>query len=126
MTPKPVLRPGRLHPITVEPAGGRVTVTFAGRVVADSVDALTLREGSLAPVHYLPVEDVDADVLRPSSHASYCPYKGDASYQDLVVGAEIAPAAVWTYNDPYDAVAPIKGHVAFVLDKVAVRVQRTD
>jgi uncharacterized protein (DUF427 family) len=118
MTPKPVLKPSPLHPITVEPTGSRVTVTFGGRVVADTDNALTLQEASYPAVQYVPVEDVAADVLQPSEHASYCPFKGEASYYDLRAGESAAEAAAWTYVDPHDAVAEIKGHVAFYPDKV--------
>jgi uncharacterized protein (DUF427 family) len=118
MSLKPVLVPGRLHPITVERTPGRVTVTLGGRVVADSTSALTLTEASYPSVQYVPLADVDADVLVPSDHTSYCPFKGDATYYSLQVGDDVAPAAAWTYVDPHDAVATIKDHVAFYPDRV--------
>jgi uncharacterized protein (DUF427 family) len=87
-------------------------------VVASSDRALTLQEASYPAVQYLPLEDVDADVLRPSEQTSYCPFKGDASYYDLAVGDQVAEGAVWTYRQPHDAVAPIRDHVAFYADRV--------
>ncbi len=54
----------------------------------------------------------------PSDHATYCPFKGDASYHALQVGDDLVPAAGWFYPAPHDAVAPIKDHVAFYPDKV--------
>ena len=118
MTEKQVLVPGPDHPITLEPTGTRVTVKVGGRVVADTQDALTLREASYPPVQYIPLADVDPDVLRPSDHATYCPFKGDASYHALQVGDDLVPAAGWFYPAPHDAVAPIKDHVAFYPGKV--------
>lgn len=118
MTPRLVLRPNALHPLTVEPAGSRVTVTVAGRVVADTHAALTVREASYPPVQYIPLEDVDPGALRPSQRATYCPFKGDAAHFDVQVGDTRVPAAAWTYDAPHDAVAAIKGHVAFYADKV--------
>jgi uncharacterized protein (DUF427 family) len=118
MTEKKVLVPGPGHPITLEPTRARVTVTLGGRVIADSTDAITLREASYAPVQYLPLAHVDPDVLRPSDHATYCPFKGQASYHSLQVGDDLVPAAVWFYPAPHDAVAPIKDHVAFYPHKV--------
>jgi uncharacterized protein (DUF427 family) len=115
---KPVLRPNAAHPITVEPTARRVTVRLGGRVVASSDRALTLQEASYPSVQYVPLEDVDAEALRPSEHTSYCPFKGDASYFDLAAGDEVAEAAVWTYREPHDAVAPIRGHVAFYAERV--------
>jgi uncharacterized protein (DUF427 family) len=115
---KPVLRPGASHRLTVEPTDGHVTVRLGGRVVAQSDRALTLREASYPAVQYLPLEDVDADALRPSRRTSYCPFKGDASYFDVVAGEDVAHAAVWTYREPHEAVAAIRGHAAFYPDRV--------
>ena len=118
MTDNKVLIPGPDHPITLEPTGTRVTVTLGGRVVADTQDALTLREASYPPVQYVPLADVDPAVLEPSDHTSYCPYKGTASYYSLKVGDNVAPAAVWTYVEPHEAVAQVKDHVAFYAERV--------
>ena len=93
MTDKKVLVPGPDHPITLEATGARVTVTLGGRVIADTTDAITLREASYPPVQYIPLADVDPAVLRPSDHATYCPFKGDASYYVLQVGDDLVPAA---------------------------------
>ena len=119
---KQVLLPGPDHPITVEPNPGRVTVTVGGRTIADTTRALTLQESSYPAVAYIPVEDVDPAVLAASDHATYCPFKGDASYYDLSLDGLVAPNAVWTYRAPYDAVAAIRGHVAFYPDQATVEV----
>jgi uncharacterized protein (DUF427 family) len=115
---KPRLQPGPDHPITITPTGSRVTVTVGGRVVADTVDALTLQEASYPPVQYVPLADVDPALISATDHQTYCPYKGEASYWSLPE----AENAVWGYQDPYDAVAEIKGHVAFYPDKAEVRI----
>ena len=85
-----VLRPGPDHPITIGAATGRVRVTFAGRVVVDTTRALVLREASYPPVFYLPLADVDTEVLEPSARRTYCPYKGEATYYTLRSGDRIA------------------------------------
>jgi uncharacterized protein (DUF427 family) len=110
--------PGPDHPITIEPTPGRVRVVFNGRVVADSTRTLTLREASLRPVHYIPRADADMSLLVRSAHASHCPYKGDAAYYSLRVDGRTAENAVWTYEKPYPAMAPIKDHLAFYPDRV--------
>ena len=110
--------PGPDHPITIEPTPGRVRVVFNGRVVADSTQALTLREASLRPVLYIPRADADMSLLVRSAHASHCPYKGDAAYYSLSVDGRTAENAVWTYETPYPAMAPIKEHLAFYPDRV--------
>ncbi|MBW8728358.1 MAG: DUF427 domain-containing protein, partial [Inquilinus limosus] len=110
--------PGPDHPITVTPNPARVVVTVAGKVVADSRNALTLREASYPPVQYIPRKDVDMAALQRTDHASHCPYKGDAAYYSIPAGGGRTVNAVWTYEKPYDAVAEIKDHVAFYPDRV--------
>ena len=113
MSEKQVLVPGPDHPITISPAATTVTVRWADRVIAKSDDVLVLQESTYRPVYYLPLDAVDADVLTPTSHQTYCPYKGDASYHSLRDGEQVAENAVWTYLAPYDAVSAIAGRVAF-------------
>ncbi|MGW5717192.1 DUF427 domain-containing protein [Amycolatopsis sp. NPDC003865] len=113
MPEKKVLVPGPDHPITVEPTKARVVVKAGGRVIADSRNAFTLQESTYPAVQYIPLADVDAAVLERTDHETYCPYKGEASYYSLNAGEVKGENAVWTYEKPYDAVAPIKDHVAF-------------
>jgi uncharacterized protein (DUF427 family) len=120
MTDKQVLIPGPDHPITVTPADERVTVTFGGRVIADTDRALVLQESTYPAVYYLPLDAVDAEVLEPTSHQTYCPYKGDASYYSLVDGEKVVENAVWSYVTPYDSVTEIAGHVAFYPQQVEI------
>jgi uncharacterized protein (DUF427 family) len=110
--------PGPDHPIAVTPTNGRVVVKIAGREIADSRNALTLKVATYAEVLYLPRADVDMTLLRRTEHASYCPYKGDAAYFTVSVDGAEAKNAVWTYEAPYEAVAEIRGSVAFYPDRV--------
>ncbi|MEY9838181.1 DUF427 domain-containing protein [Streptomyces sp. 846.5] len=118
MTDRPVLQPSPSHPITVVANPARVVVTVAGRTVADTRNALTLREGKYPAVQYIPRADVDLALLEPSDTASYCPFKGEAGYYSIPVGGERSVDAVWVYESPYPAVAEIKDHVAFYPDRV--------
>lgn len=118
MTDRPVLQPSPSHPITVVANPARVVVTVAGRTVADTRNALTLREGQYPAVQYIPRADVDLALLEPSDTASYCPFKGEAGYYSIPVGGERSIDAVWVYESPYPAVAEIKDHVAFYPDRV--------
>jgi uncharacterized protein (DUF427 family) len=77
--PKTVKIPGPDHPISIERNTSRVVVTVAGRIVADTRKALTLRELSYPPVQYIPRKDVDMTLLARTDHATYCPYKGDCA-----------------------------------------------
>jgi uncharacterized protein (DUF427 family) len=115
------LEPGPDHPITVTPFGSRVTVRLGSQVVAATDRALELREASYRSVYYIPVDDVTGGMLKDSELHTYCPYKGKASYYDVVPGEGApVPDAVWYYPTPYPAVAPIAGHVAFYRDKVEI------
>ncbi|SNY45998.1 DUF427 domain-containing protein [Paractinoplanes atraurantiacus] len=118
MTGKPVLEPGPDHPITITPNPAHIVVTVAGKVVADTHNALTLQESTYPPVAYIPLADVDQSLLADSATGSYCPYKGDASYYSIPAGGEKSVDAIWVYRDPRPAVAQIKDHVAFYPDRV--------
>jgi uncharacterized protein (DUF427 family) len=113
-----VLQPHPGHPITVEPAKGRVVVTVAGKKVADSRNALALREAEYPVAHYIPLADVDQSLIEKTEHTTWCPYKGEASYHSISHGGARSKNAIWTYEAPHDAVAAIKGHVAFYPDRV--------
>ena len=118
MTDRPIKIPGPDHPITVEPNGHRVVVTLAGKAIADTRAALTLREASYPPVLYIPREDVDMAALSRSETRTYCPYKGEAAYYSIPDGGERSVDAIWTYESPYNAVATIKNRLAFYPDRV--------
>jgi uncharacterized protein (DUF427 family) len=119
---KPILQPGPDHPITVEPSSARVVVTVEGKTVADTRSALTLQEADYPPVYYVPRSDVDMSLLERTDNATYCPYKGDASYFSIPAGGERLANSVWTYETPYPPVADIKDHVAFYPDRVTIEV----
>jgi uncharacterized protein (DUF427 family) len=110
--------PGPDHPISIETNRSRVVVKVGGKIVADTSDALTLREASYPPVQYVPRRDVDMAALKRSEHITYCPYKGDASYYSIPAGGDRSLNAVWTYENPLEAMAQIKDYVAFYPDRV--------
>ena len=115
---KTIMIPGPDHPITIERNPSRVVVSIGGTVLADSRDALILREAGYRAVHYIPRKDVDMTLLERSAHATYCPYKGDCAYFSIPSGGERAINAVWTYEAPYDAVAAIRNCLAFYPERV--------
>lgn len=106
------------HHITITPAPGRVKVMLGGKVVADSARALTLKEGSMGGVLYIPREDADMTLMTRTAHSSHCPFKGDASYYTIDAGGRTAENAVWTYETPKPEVAGIAGHLAFYPNRV--------
>ena len=118
MTERSIKIPGPDHPITIEANPDRVVVTIGGKTIADTREALTLREAAYPAVQYIPRQDVDMAALARSDHTTYCPYKGDASYYSIPAGGERSLNAVWTYETPFEAMAQIKDYVAFYPDRV--------
>ena len=108
--------------IRIGPAGERVRITFNGEVIADSSDALVMHEGSYAPVYYLPRKDVKMERLIRTSHTTYCPHKGHATYYSISNGGEAARNAVWSYETPIAPVGAIRELLAFYPDRVAIEI----
>jgi uncharacterized protein (DUF427 family) len=115
---RPVKTPGPDHPITIERHAKRVVVKVAGKVIADTREALALREASYPAVLYIPRKDADMSLLQRTDHHTYCPYKGDCSYYSIPAGKQHSANAVWTYESPFPSVAAIKEHLAFYSDRV--------
>ena len=120
MSERKVLQPNAEHPITVTPTGAHVTVRIGDEVIAETDAALSLQESTYPAVQYIPRADVAERFLQRSDTTTYCPYKGDASYYDVTLGETTVADAIWTYEQPYPAVAGIAGHVAFYPDKADV------
>lgn len=107
--------------ITTRPAGSRVRVMFNGEVIADTRDAVVLEENGYPPVCYLPREDVKMERLIRTSHTTFCPHKGHATYYSLCNG-RTARNAAWSYERPHEAVAAIRERVAFYPEHVSFEI----
>ncbi|MEZ5239335.1 MAG: DUF427 domain-containing protein [Microthrixaceae bacterium] len=101
------------RPPRLEPSEEHVVVRHGGAVVADTTHSYRVLETSQPPTYYFPPDDVDLQLLVPSTRRSMCEWKGLASYFDVVVGPEVRPAAAWTYPDPTPAFEEIRGYLAF-------------
>ncbi|RAU97179.1 DUF427 domain-containing protein [Mycolicibacter senuensis] len=120
---RPVHIPTAEYPITVTPTGRHVTVRIGGEVVADTDDALTLQESTRPAVQYIPLADVRREMLSRTETTTYCPFKGDAAYYSVTTAAgQTVTDAIWTYEQPFPAVAAIAGHLAFYPDKADISV----
>ncbi|MGF1609657.1 MAG: DUF427 domain-containing protein [Kiloniellales bacterium] len=109
------------HPgyrIDFEPCAKRVRVVFGGETIADSTAVRLLRETAHTPVYYFPRQDVRFDLLQPTDHSTFCPFKGEASYWTVTAGGRSAENAVWGYPAPYAEVAEIADTVAFYWDRM--------
>jgi uncharacterized protein (DUF427 family) len=128
--------PGPDHPITITPAKTRWRALFENHVIADSGQALVLKEAAYKPVVYFPREDVSMEFMSKTDRVTHCPYKGDASYYTVLMDGRFGENSVWSYEEPFPAMEQIRGHLAFYPDKVEVyevedaavapRAQRTD
>jgi uncharacterized protein (DUF427 family) len=112
--------PGPDHPITITHNPKRIRVTADGVVIAETTQALTLKEASYPAVQYVPRGDAKMDLLKRSERVTHCPYKGDASYYSVVAGGKTLDNAIWTYETPFPAMAEISGLLAFYPDKVKI------
>ena len=106
------------RPPRVEPSSERVVVTHRGVVVADTTASLRVLETSHPPTYYLPADAFAPGVLRPADGASWCEWKGQAAYLDLVVGDEVVPAVAWTYPTPSPGFEALHDHVALYPGRV--------
>jgi uncharacterized protein (DUF427 family) len=111
------------RPPRVEPNTRRLTVELAGVVVAASTGGFRVLETSQPPAYYLPPDDVDLALLRPTETQTLCEWKGRARYRSIVVGERVAVDAAWTYPRPAPGFEAITDHLAFFparVDRCAV------
>lgn len=106
------------YEVRVEDCTRRVRVIFDGVPVADSAQVKVLTEGRLAPVYYFPRSDVRMDLLHATSHRTYCPFRGNASYWTVTVKKRSADNAAWSYEDPYEESKEIKRYIAFYRERM--------
>jgi uncharacterized protein (DUF427 family) len=100
------------RPPRLERTSALLQVVLGGSVVAETREGWRVLETSHPPTYYLPRTAFGAGVLRPAAGASWCEWKGRASYLDLVSGTTVAPAAAWTYEDPTPGFEEIAGAIA--------------
>ncbi len=91
----------------------RVQVEINGVTVADTANATILFETGLLPRYYIPIDDVNADYLRPVATHTVCPYKGTASYYDIAVGEQTVADGAWYYPTPVRGLETLMGKIAF-------------
>jgi uncharacterized protein (DUF427 family) len=112
--------PGPDHPISIAANPKRIRVSLDGVVIADSTNALTLKEANYPAVNYVPRKDANMELLARTERVTHCPYKGDANYFSIVADGKRVDNAIWTYETPFPAMMEISGHLAFYPDKVKI------
>ena len=90
-----------------------IKVVFAGVGVAETRNSVRTIETSHPPSYYIPSEDVAMRLLRPNGRRSFCEWKGEAVYFDVVVGGRVASAAAWSYAEPTSSFRSLRHFIAF-------------
>jgi uncharacterized protein (DUF427 family) len=104
---------GPAHKLLMHEFPRRVRATFGGETVFDTVRAMLVHETGLLPQVYVPQDDIRADLLRPTDHHTYCPFKGTASYWSVTAGGQVAENAIWAYPDPNAESRWLQGYAGF-------------
>ena len=110
------------HTISIVPTAAHVEVRFGGRLLATTHRAMKLDETGLPSRYYLPPDDVQTDLLRPTTFHTHCPFKGEASYWSLDIDGEIRDGIVWSYEAPTAQAAEVRGMMSFYPDRTEVTV----
>jgi uncharacterized protein (DUF427 family) len=95
----------------------KVTAAIEGTVIAESADVIRVDEDGQLPRYYFPRAAVKVDRLDRSTTTTKCPFKGTASYYTITQNGRRFDDAIWSYEDPYDEHAVLKGRIAFYDDK---------
>jgi uncharacterized protein (DUF427 family) len=109
------------HTITLTPEATRIQVLFKGTLVADTDRAIRLQEASYPACFYVPRADCKMEYFVETAHQTNCPFKGTARYWTLKTKDGAAENSVWGYDDPFDQMAAIDGHVAFYPNQVEIK-----
>lgn len=108
------------HHIDIMKSNLNLEVIVNGERIAQTREALVLKEKSYADAYYLPKSSLPKNMLHPSNHTTYCPFKGNASYYTLIHNGQVYENAVWYYPAPYDEALMIKDYVAIYPDVAKV------
>ena len=101
------------RPAVAEATTAHLVICHRGSVVADTRRAIRTLETSHPPSYYIPRDDIAPDSLRSSDGGSFCEWKGDALYWDVVIGDLVLPRVGWSYPNPTPAFALLRDHIAF-------------
>ncbi len=100
------------HRLLFEDYPRRIRALVDGRSILDSTRGKLLHESNILPRYYLPLDDIDERYLERSDHTTHCPFKGDASYLDLVVGERRIENVVWHYAEPMEESSWLRGYAS--------------
>jgi uncharacterized protein (DUF427 family) len=107
---------GPAHRLLMQDFPRRVRAVFGGQTVLDTTRGVLLHETGLLPQLYVPTDDIRADLLRPTEHHTFCPFKGTASYWTVAVADQVAENAIWAYPEPNPESQWLRGYAGFYWD----------
>jgi uncharacterized protein (DUF427 family) len=106
------------RPPAVEDVPQRIKIVFNGEMIVDSLNAKRVLETSHPPTYYIPLQDIKPEALQPGAGRTWCEWKGQANYYDVVIGGRTAKSAAWYYPNPAPDYIEIKDYVAFYANKM--------
>jgi uncharacterized protein (DUF427 family) len=101
------------RPAVAEPSRRRLRIMHGGMLLADTQRGMRTLETSHPPTYYFPPDDIVPSLLRPSPRRSFCEWKGEAIYFDVVLPGETLREVAWSYPDPSPAFRALRDFVAF-------------
>ena len=107
---------GPAHKLLMHEFPRRVRATFGGKTVLDTTRAMLLHETGIGPQVYVPLDDVRAELIQPTDHHTYCPFKGTASYWTVTAGDQVTENAIWAYPEPNEESRWLLGYAGFYWD----------
>ena len=113
---------GPAHKLLMHEFPRRVRAVFGGQTVVDTTRAMLLHETGLGPQVYVPLDDIRADLIQPTDHHTYCPFKGTASYWTVSADGRKLADAVWSYPQAEGDAAAVSGYLSFLHDELTVEV----
>lgn len=105
---------------TIEPAPGVHVLRAGGAIIAETTQAIVLKEPGYDPVIYFPRGDIGMAFLDKSETRTSCPHKGEATYYHIIAKSGPIQDAGWSYETPLAGAEGIAGHIAFAHERVAV------
>jgi uncharacterized protein (DUF427 family) len=106
------------HKVEEQRLKERMRVEVAGRTIAESADAIRVKEDEHPDRYYFPRSDIDMSLMQRTNKTSECPFKGHANYYSLAIADKHFENVAWTYEDPYEEHAALRDRLAFYDDKV--------
>jgi uncharacterized protein (DUF427 family) len=101
------------RPPVAQPCASHLTVMRRGVTVAETRRAIRTLETSHPPTYYFPREDVAMSLLRRSQRRSFCEWKGEAVYFDVLIEGEAICDVAWSYPRPTTGFESLRDHIAF-------------